>query len=323
MQSVLDEVDYAVDNGLPPPIETEEDMALNPNDRDWISKAIKDALEEAKPSGWKNFLYWTQKWGITGTVATVILGLVVFSGTMLFNATNHASAQAIFETKTDGRLTALETSIGNLSRQLAGMQLSDLAAAPITTQTVKKAVELVAKAEETKQDLDPATVSSAGQKFAEVSLSQPEAWQAATALLNYRSSLNPGFPDFSTKKQEKPVSTVTSYSTQNNKLGVARWVGMSKSPNVPELYELGSKNLNEENPNGPAYLVVQGGTLTLDNFRIKRVVFVNAVVVYDGGKTSLEDVYFVNCSFKIARQEKGIQFASAAISRNDTNFSAS
>lgn len=59
-------------------------------------------------------------------------------------------------------------------------------------------------------------------------------------------------------------------------------------------------------------LVVDGYDLKIDGLDARNVLFSNCKITYSGGQVALENVYFSNCTFDIARQ--GRDFASAALS---------
>ena len=58
-------------------------------------------------------------------------------------------------------------------------------------------------------------------------------------------------------------------------------------------------------------LVVEGYDLKLDGMDLRNVVFSNCKITYSGESVLLDNVYFSNCTFEIARQGK--DFAGAAL----------
>jgi hypothetical protein len=73
-------------------------------------------------------------------------------------------------------------------------------------------------------------------------------------------------------------------------------IGVARLPEFAEMLHVG-----EPPPvalYGPAYLVVKGLDATLDGFRLKHVVFQNMSLAYHGGPLTLDEVYFINCSFQ-------------------------
>jgi len=83
-------------------------------------------------------------------------------------------------------------------------------------------------------------------------------------------------------------------------------------------------DVNAGKTTGPAYLLLDGGTLRLDHMLMKRIVVQNAKVVYDGGPLMLTNVYFVNCTFSVSHEKKGEMFIDALMSPDvQTNLTVS
>jgi hypothetical protein len=120
MQSVLDEVDYTVDNGLPPTIENEEDMKLREEDKPWFRNEISEAIrgcmaEEIAPlverrleKSWR-FKAWPVllNVGVIGIVVAIILTLLSLAATEHSAATTRAANEAKFEQKTTDDFTSV------------------------------------------------------------------------------------------------------------------------------------------------------------------------------------------------------------------------
>lgn len=145
-------------------------------------------------------------------------------------------------------------------------------------------------------------------------------WGATNRVLSYLSFLNANFsPPFI--EQSGPHGFDAHYQLPPSWHGRMAWTGHSSQPNLPQLHPIDAQDVNSKLPNGPAYLLVDGGVLNLDGLSMKRVIVANAEVVYDGGRLDLEGVYFVNCTFRVSRQERGVMFAEALLSQDArTNF---
>src|ERR1019366_432165 len=91
------------------PILEVEDMALGSATKDFIRDEIKEqlgaAIDKFNPHGWRRFLYLAREWGILGTIATVIVGLLAISAAAIYQATARIGKEAIFETNTTRDLT--------------------------------------------------------------------------------------------------------------------------------------------------------------------------------------------------------------------------
>jgi hypothetical protein len=73
-------------------------------------------------------------------------------------------------------------------------------------------------------------------------------------------------------------------------------------------------NVNKKE--GDQRLVVIGGVIPLDGYQMKHVTFKDAKITYYGGKTIMEDVLFINCTFDIVQQAPGPNFARSLLSSN-------
>jgi hypothetical protein len=141
---------------------------------------------------------------------------------------------------------------------------------------------------------------------------QPGAWEAVIAALNYHSSHASG-------SVESPVPTGTiveaTYYYMPSQPGFQRGAisqfGGSHPPNVPQFRSLDAPDLNEKVTTGPSYLFWTGGSVRLDDMFVKRVVFIDALVVYRSGPLELEDVSFIQCTFDVDQGAQGREFAKA------------
>ena len=63
-----------------------------------------------------------------------------------------------------------------------------------------------------------------------------------------------------------------------------------------------------------------GGTITLDDQRMRNVIINNAVIEYDGAQTALDNVYFLNCVFKIRYTPNGTNLSQDLLASTSTTF---
>lgn len=91
---------------------------------------------------------------------------------------------------------------------------------------------------------------------------------------------------------------------------------MVRGSDVARLDEIGRNENTSES--GPAYLFVDGGSIILDGYEIRNVIFRNTRIIYHGGPLRVDDAYFVNCSFDFDHNSAAEQFASAAIEHSVT-----
>jgi hypothetical protein len=174
-------------------------------------------------------------------------------------------------------------------------------------------------AKNAKGRLDVPAVVAAGKEFAKASVSEPKAWEATAALLDYKSFL---------QKDNSPAagarlhrSGVASYSYPMS-IGSLWTISASDSPDVPQMRLIDQPDLNKDSRTGPAFLNVRGGEFPLDGYYLKRVIIQDAHIIYNGGPLVLDQVFFVNCTFEIKQGDSGLEFADAVFSNNPTAFTA-
>lgn len=186
----------------------------------------------------------------------------------------------------------------------------------------------IAKAENIK--LDPELLARYGKQV--VGLSEEpaisdSAQQTLASLLDYRSFLNADFVP--SLNQLTPATGKSKYRSS---------VSVLPNPEHPEWapafkvsyaggYATPTKSARLESLKNPqpegsefAFFVIDGGmdALVLDDAYMKNVIIRNSAVVYSGGRVLLENVYFVNCTFKRgfqltpAGRDLGVKLLSAA-----------
>jgi hypothetical protein len=163
-----------------------------------------------------------------------------------------------------------------------------------------------------------------GKAFVDASNRNDAAWDATIAFLGYKSFLNhllPGdiFPAGSA------VHIRTEYVAQ---APAGRPIPIFSVPNIPvpkdqaARYDFIDEDRNQYKPMGFPFIYVDGGWATIDGLWLKHVLFRNVQIVYSGGQLRLEDVYFVNCTFDLARDSNSQRFALAILSPSTAvNFS--
>lgn len=142
------------------------------------------------------------------------------------------------------------------------------------------------------------------------------AWETTAALLQYRSVVNVSDPPkgLDTAKPLNSQDFTTRYSSY--------WEPGLTGPSLAAVRTLVPHALaaamdsigqdqNKDLPVGPALLVARGGSITLDKMHLRSVVLINMHVIYKGSApVILENVYFLNCTFQITNDSRGIQLAS-------------
>jgi len=169
-------------------------------------------------------------------------------------------------------------------------------------------------------------VLRAGQSLLRASFNESN-WDAATKVLGYISFLNtkvaPPIGDVTAPGQDFVISS-DFYQPPSWKMNSIAWIGTSRPPDIPELRPIGGQDVNQKSPIASSYLLIKGGTLKLDGLFIKRAIFSNAHIEYDGGPLSLVGVYFINCTFTVAPKANGQLLAGKILSEDaKTTFSTS
>ena len=150
-----------------------------------------------------------------------------------------------------------------------------------------------------------------------------ESWSAATDVIAYASFLNSNLIPHLGEKL--PIGRGDfHFTTPEEWSGHLSITGTAVAQDFPQLHPFGYPDENAGKKSGPAFIVARGGSLPIDNLYLKHVVIVDAEVIYSGGPVRLEGVYFVNCTFRIARKPTGATFATAMLSQDaQTNVTIS
>jgi hypothetical protein len=181
----------------------------------------------------------------------------------------------------------------------------------------------VAAVSQSKVQIDPVVVAQVGNRVFKLAGSQPNtalAWQTATALLSYRSSLNPGPlpPGFETQLHGLTLY----YADAPDGEPRAQMLHYGDVPrDQSAVFEPLGRNLNGNNPRGDAFLIVRNGVVLLDNMDVKNVIFENMHIVYKGAKLRMDNAYFVNCTFDLPQTHAGEEFGLAVLDHPSVEFS--
>lgn len=174
-------------------------------------------------------------------------------------------------------------------------------------------------AKQAKIAIDTSDIKQTGARIIEKSRSDPEAWDAALAFLDYRSflaSISFTLPAGEIRQISDPV--VTHYDFGNNMLNFGKGatlatIGLIESADLPQIHQIFSPDENAGAKRGPIFLLLTGADLVLDNLYLKKLIIVNSHIIYRGGPITLENVSFINCTFEIDRRPAGQSFAGAVL----------
>jgi hypothetical protein len=196
------------------------------------------------------------------------------------------------------------------------VSLAGIASSPVTEQTVKKANQLVTDALQVRDRsrISAYLVRGLGENLISASAGTDqtlarEAWSTTVQLINYRSLLNANLNPI---PPNTPIRTINEFLFV---IGFANPDGMKVGDAVPSVYTVGDdvpieqaarletlgKDINAGRTMGPRVIVMsfQSNPIKLDGSWYKNVIVKDTKVVYSGGQTKLENVYFINCEFKM------------------------
>lgn len=90
----------------------------------------------------------------------------------------------------------------------------------------------------------------------------------------------------------------------------------------PELVVVWSREMATKQ-NEERQQVTADAELIIDGYYLRNVILRDVQIAYNGGPLILENVYFVNCNFKIVPNLAGQQFSASVLASAATTFKAS
>ncbi len=315
-----------------------------------IPSHVAQAIESIRPHGWKKAAYLLREWGVLGTTATVIVSLLGITLATLYQSFAHVREETQFRTHTDDRLEAIEKQMVSLvasvallkpdARNQIGPLLKERAAGKGAELQFNLSVaeKLIEGARAQSLHPDPVTVGDAGKSFVQLTSDSKDdptsvelAWKGTQAVLDYRTDLN---RDLRSVQNAQEIATtpenprLQSIFVFNAPLGYAS-PKFSVGGDVPAdqgaiIYPLSASRPNVGKPDvgrGKQVALAEGGTIELDDLRMRHVVLRGTKVFYYGGPTELLDVVFVGCTFVLKNAPQTQQFALAVFSSAPTTFS--
>lgn len=230
------------------------------------------------------------------------------------------------------QLTDLAARVGRLEGRFEQL---DAVQKRLTKLQLDKLSAQITSARQNKTIIDPATIERLGENVqAFVDDREPQisasAWHAFIQLADYRTTLNQGVAQplvtAATRTQPNwgiqvkvldPKIMVFGISYDGNRL-----VPFQQAARYEPMEPLTGPF--EPQQHGPEFFVVSGRgvELILDGFRLKNVVIHDMQVSYDGGPLTMENVYFVNCTFVINKKPLVERFAQNVIASVPTSFKA-
>jgi hypothetical protein len=223
------------------------------------------------------------------------------------------------------KVNGIETFIHNNGGVIAGLRLEKVN--PSDPRKAHEAEQILAQAKQAKIKIPADVIENAGKAFLAAAKDNPGAWETALALVDYRSSLNESDAPHPARVAPSQLDWYTTVEGWVRKGTLGYRVFAVYEPLVPNdratrFEPIGSTD-NATKPTGPSLMVVDGeyqNKFRLDGYWLKHVVIRNATLQYRGGPVILEDVYFVNCKFEIARTLPSQLLAESVLENTSISF---
>ena len=288
-------------------------------------KKLQSAFGE--PPAWRKALsrFWKERnWSIPTL-------LVIFSAVC---AGAYGLAGLFIDQHMRASMGSLQSDIQYIKGELTGIQLKRVSTDPADPQSIKDTQNVLQVAQSNKVSLSTDAIADAGRKFVSATKNNPDAWDAVSALLNYRSFLNaPHSPDihihFVPAPRGTQLTALANIHGEGSLTFQMSWPNELVPINQAFIYQpIGatppSLPGNPAQTQGHSYILVRGSTgpgkIILDGMHLKNVILRDLRISYSGGPIVLENVYFVNCTFEIDRQSHGQELVNRILSGPATTF---
>jgi hypothetical protein len=293
-------------------------VKLRQEHRDLIAEEVRSQLTEHldafQPHGWWKIAYWAREWGIAGAIITSVLALVAITLGALYQSFSHVRDESEFRTHTKDQLSGIEGRLTAIESDLLSMRTERAAADPRDKKNQAEVKTILTTALHDSITIPAPIIADSGKRFVEASANDMGAWVATLHFLNYKSFLNEAA--LSVLPAERLTAT---YNVE--------FIIENKVPKIPQFYVAGvvpkdqeavfikdGEDLNAKNSKGFQYIFAKGGSALLDGLTLRNVVFIGTAIYYTGAKSvSMENVYFINCTFSLAQNVKTRDLATALL----------
>lgn len=169
-------------------------------------------------------------------------------------------------------------------------KLKDNAEDPLDPQNIRDTQKTLIHAEVSKVNVRPTALQEAGNKFLSAAMEDPsnrDAWNTVIAFINYKSFLNTSlsinFRDVLPTGRE-----ITTVYKLDYPIGTTppelKGIGSVPKSESAQLLRIGHPDPDALAPLGNDWIILRKGSVTLDNMRLRRVVFLDVNVYYKGGR---------------------------------------
>lgn len=289
----------------------QEDMPLNDTDKGWIKNAIADALT-GHFKGWKETI---RIWSLPSVSVAILLFLFT-----------QWEKYVEFRTHSLDRLDSIEKNIKDIDSGLLTLRISQVSSTPNEKKSQIDAGKILANARKSAIPIPLIDVEDAGKNFVGASKENQDAWSVALDFVSYRTGLNVNLLQVGTAQQiattpvDRTLETHYEFSAPKGyPLPTASVGGDVPIEQAAMLYKLGSQPKSDAR-RGKQVILIEGGTLLLDQTAMKHVVVRNTQIFYQGGPALLEDEIFVNCRFVMFNDSAARTLALAVLAHSTVNF---
>lgn len=257
--------------------------------------------------------FWSKLWGERAWLIPTTLALLGLLGSGVWYV-----GRLILENHVRSALGSIHQEIQDVKATLSAIQLKQLSSTPTTPGSLAEVKTVLATAKSNKIPIGSDALASAGKQFMDAAKTNASAWEAALAVIDYKSFLNASAPTFmQLENLPKTLSTryvlpiVTGHEHESS-VGVR---GVAPKEQAARLNHIGQDD-NANLAQGDQIIFVSGGQILIDDMDLKNVVFRGVKIFYQGGPIMMENVFFVNCTFVIIQKPKGESFATAILNGN-------
>jgi hypothetical protein len=212
-------------------------------------------------------------------------------------------------------------------------KLKQISENPSDPVNIEAASRVLNEAKQRNVRIDPSVLSTAAGRFLSASRTVPETWPVVQDFLNYRSFLNasavgvpadlrPAIPGYLFNINTRPLPVTRPHGS--SQLAYVVLLSGQSPPN--ESARIEGLSVPNSVGTGARLIVVDGSpfnALVLDNMWLKNVIVRNAVVAYDGGPMRLENTFFLNCTFMLARTPDSTTFGERFLATTSINMDVS
>jgi len=308
-------------------------MAIRNEDWDRIHSEIEAAINLLRPQGWRKAVFILREFGPLAASAAIVVTLFGITLGSLYQSYGHVKDETEFRTHTADRLDGVEKRLASIETTLFATRTAQVADKPTDKKNAAEAKTILQTAQKNSVRLPPDIVEQSGKAFIDAATKEPAAWDAALQFLNYRSFLNEQLTPPLPAPQPFPTATYMAsilfrnvedagpheLFTEAAKYTTLLRVGSARPENSARLELIGERP--EPQGSGAQFVVLEMKPefsktvgFSLDGQLYKNVVIRNSTIMYAGGPVSLENVYFVKCTFLISQTSKGPELAKAILS---------